>query len=121
LTAPLSWLLLVALALLGPAKPHGAAVWTKTSPAVISRPGQPISGRPLVLVVAGLPHAADHVVITGTPTPLPAQRRGPGVYRADLTAPAPGPLSLVVRFSYHGRRYQSPVGVLFVQSRPALK
>jgi len=74
-----------------------------------------------VLVVAGLPHAALHVVITGTPTPLHPQRRGPGVYRADLTAPAPGPLSLAVSFTYHGRRYQSPVGVLFVQAPPALR
>jgi hypothetical protein len=74
-----------------------------------------------VLVVAGLPHAARHVVITGTPTPLSAQRRGPGLYRAALTAPAPGPLSLAVRFTYHGRRYESPVGVLFVQSRSAVK
>jgi hypothetical protein len=74
-----------------------------------------------VLVVAGLPHAARHVVITGTLTPLPAQRRGPGVYRADLTAPAPGPLSLAVRFTYGGRRYQSQVGVLFVQPPSTLQ
>ena len=74
-----------------------------------------------MLVVAGLPHGARHVVITGTLVPLRAQRRGPGVYRAALTAPAAGPLSIGARFSYHGHRYQSQVGVLFVQPPSALQ
>jgi hypothetical protein len=114
MTAPLSWLLLSALALLAPT-PHGPAIWTGSTPAVFSRPSQPVSGHPLTLVVAGLPHGARRVVITGIAGRLPAQRTAPGIFRARLdAAPAPGPLSLGVRFALRGRRYQSTVGVLFV-------
>jgi hypothetical protein len=74
------------------------------------------------VLVIGLPKQARDVVLTGAGLPAPTVRRGAGLFRARLTAPpAAGPLSLGVRFTLHGRRYEAQVGVVFVVPAPGVQ
>jgi hypothetical protein len=114
MTAPLAWLLLSALALITPAQSHGPATWTGRAPALVAHPSQPVSGQTMTVLVVGLPRRAAHVDLTGTGLHVGMTRTGGGPRRATLQAPAAGPLSLGVRFTLHGRRYQAQVGVILV-------
>ena len=73
------------------------------------------------VLVIGLPKQARDVVLTGAGLPAPTVRRGAGLFRARLTAPAAGPLSLGVRFTLHGHRYEAQVGVVFVVPAPGVQ
>ena len=114
MTAPLSWLLLAALALVAPVQQHGPATWTGRAPALVTHPSQPVSGQTMTVLVVGLPRRAAEVDLTGAGPRIHMTRTAGADRRATLPAPAAGPLSLGVRFTLRGRRYQAQVGVVFV-------
>jgi hypothetical protein len=112
-TAPLVWLLLSALAVIAP-PPSGPTQWQGRSPVVVTRPSQPTSGQKITVVVGQLPAAARNVVVVADVQRAPAVRVSPEFHRASLVAPAPGPLSLSIRFTVRHHRYSAQGGVLFV-------
>jgi hypothetical protein len=114
MTAPLVWLLLSALAVIAPPTASGPATWQGASPVVVARPSQPVSGHLVQVLVAQLPRRARHVEVVAAPQRVPARLVKPGIRRAQLVAPAPGPLTLTVEFTLRGRRYQVSGGVIFV-------
>jgi len=113
-TAPLVWLLLSALAVIAPPTATGPATWQGPAPVVVVRPSQPVSGHLVQVLVAQLPRRALHVEVVAAPQRVPARLVKPGIRRAQLVAPAPGPLTLTVEFTLRGRRYQVSGGVIFV-------
>ena len=68
----------------------------------------------IVIVVAGLPTGARDVEVVAAPQRVRARVVKPGIRRAQLVAPAPGPLTLTVEFTLRGHRYQVAGGVIFV-------
>jgi hypothetical protein len=113
-TAPLVWLLLSALAVIAPPTPTGPTAWQGAPPVVVARPSQPVTGHRVAVLVAQLPAAARAVQVVAAPQRIPARPVKPGIRRAVLIAPAPGPLTLNVEFTLRGRRYQVSGGVIFV-------
>jgi len=113
-TAPLVWLLLSALAVIAPPAATGPAAWQGAPPVVVARPSQPVSGHVMQVLVAHLPRHARDVEVVAAPQRVPARLVKPGIRRAQLVAPAPGPLTLTVEFTLRGRRYQVAGGVIFV-------
>ena len=114
MTAPLVWLLLSALAVIAPPAPTGPAAWQGAPPVVVAQPSQPVSGHAVKVLVAQLPKDARDVEVVAAPQRVPARLVKPGIRRALLVAPAPGPLTLTVEFTLHGHRYQVAGGVIFV-------
>ena len=114
MTAPLVWLLLSALAVIAPPAATGPAAWQGPSPVVVARPSQPVSGHAMQVLVARLPKGARDVEVVAAPQRVRARLVKPGIRRAQLVAPAPGPLTLTVEFTLRGRRYQVAGGVIFV-------
>ena len=115
MTAPLVWLLLSALAVIAPPVATGPAAWQGAPPVVVVQPSQPVSGHEMKVLVARLPKGARDVEVVAAPQRVPARLVKPGIRRALLVAPAPGPLTLTVEFTRHGRRYQVSGGVIFVR------
>ena len=113
MTAPLVWLLLSALAVIAPPA-TGPAAWQGAAPVVVARPSQPVSGHALQVLVARLPRHVRDVQVVAAPQRVPARLVEPGIRRAQLVAPAPGPLTLTVEFTLRGHRYQVAGGVIFV-------
>ena len=101
MTAPLVWLLLSALAVIAPPAATGPAAWQGAPPVVVARPSQQVSGHAMQVLVARPQRVRARVV-------------KPGIRRAQLVAPAPGPLTLTVEFTLRGHRYQVAGGVIFV-------
>ena len=114
MTAPLVWLLLSALAVIAPPTPTGPAAWQGAPPVVVARPSQPASGHLVQVLVARLPKGARDVEVVAAPQRVSAHLVKPGIRRAQLVAPAPGPLTLTVEFTRHGHRYEVAGGVIFV-------
>ncbi len=114
MTAPLVWLLLSALAVMAPPAPTGPTAWQGAPPVVVARPSQPASGHLMQVLVAQLPKGARDVEVVAAPQRVPARLVKPGIRRAQLVAPAPGPLTLTVEFTRHGHRYEVAGGVIFV-------
>jgi hypothetical protein len=113
-TAPLVWLLLSTLAVIGPAAPSGPDAWQGAPPVVVARPSQPASGHLVQVLVAQLPKGARDVEVVAAPQRVPARLVKPGIRHAQLVAPAPGPLTLTVEFALRGHRYEVAGGVIFV-------
>ena len=113
MTAPLVWLLLSALAVISP-PPAGPTPWQGRPPVVVTRPSQPASGQKITVVVGQLPAAARNVVVVADVQRSPAKRVTSQFHRATLAAPAPGPLSVSIRFTVRGHRYSAQGGVLFI-------
>jgi hypothetical protein len=114
MTAPLVWLLLSALAVIAPPTSTGPAAWQGAAPVVVARPSTPVSGHAVQVLVARLPRHVRDVEVVAAPQRVPARLVKPGIRRAQLVAPAPGPLTLTVEFTLHGHRYQVAGGVIFV-------
>jgi len=116
MTSPLVWLLLSALALISPAPP-GPTAWQGRQPLIVTQPSHPKTGDLVVVTVAGLPPRAARVRVVAADQILTTRRLSSGDRRALLVAPEAGPLTLVVRFTLHGRRYQAQGGVTLVLPR----
>ena len=114
MTAPLVWLLLSALAVIAPPAATGPAAWQGAAPVVVARPSQPVSGHAVQVLVARLPRHVRDVQVVAAPQRVPARLVNHGIRRAQLVAPAPGPLTLTVEFTLRGHRYQVAGGVIFV-------
>ena len=104
--SPLLWLLLAALGLTAP--PTQLQEWDGRAPVFVTAPSQPRSDRPLAISVGSLPARADNVVVMVDGVRVRAVSDGNGLYRAVVASPDPGVISLAVRFSLGGKRYQSP-------------
>jgi len=81
---------------------------------IMARPSQPVSGHAMQVLVAALPTGARDVEVVAAPQRVRARVVKPGIRRAQLVAPAPGPLTLTVEFTLRGHRYQVAGGVIFV-------
>lgn len=114
MTSPLVWLLLSALALISPHGTPGPAPWHGRQPVILWQPSQPTSGQQMVVTVAGLPARAQRVRVVAGDQVLATQALSSGDRRALLVAPLSGPLTLLVRFTLHGHRYQAQGGVALV-------
>ena len=114
MTSPLVWLLLSALALLSPHGTSGPAPWHGQQPVILWQPSQPTSGQQMVVTVAGLPAGAQRVRVVAGDQVLTTRALSSGDRRALLVAPQAGPLTLLVRFTLHGHRYQAQGGVALV-------
>jgi len=108
--APLLWLLLAAAAV---TEPH-LAQWHGAAPVVVTRPSQPTSGGRVIVGIADLPPQARKVVAAADGDTASATRASTGVYRAVLRAGTAGPLTIVVRFTVNGVRYEVPGAVILV-------
>jgi hypothetical protein len=113
MTAPLVWLLLSALALIAP-PPTSVATWERKPLVVLTRPAQPVSGSPMTVVVGVVPKRARNVVVVADDQTARARKRPTGLWEADIVAPAAGPLSLHVRFTLDGTRYEAQGGIVLV-------
>jgi hypothetical protein len=113
MTSPLVWLLLSALALISP-QTTGPAPWQGRQPVILWQPSEPTSGQHMVVTVAGLPARAQHVQVVAGDQVLTTRALSSGDRRALLVAPAPGPLTLLVRFTLRSHRYQAQGGVVLV-------
>ena len=111
---PLVWLLLSALALFSPPPTSGPEHWQGRAPVVVTQPSQPITGQLVIITVAGLPARAGKVRVVAGDQVLTTRELSSGDRRALLVAPAAGPLTLLVRFTLHGDRYQAQGGVTLV-------
>jgi hypothetical protein len=107
---PLLWLLLAAAGVLQPP----VVTWDGKAPVVISRPAQPKAGEPIAVAVGRLPAGARRVEVAADGLSAPARPVGNGLRRATLFATKAGPLSIVVRFTLRGVRYESPGAVILV-------
>ncbi|MDX6546685.1 MAG: hypothetical protein QOG33_235 [Gaiellales bacterium] len=115
MTSPLVWLLLSALALISPPQgTSGPAPWNGRQPVILWQPSQPSSGQQMVVTVAGLPARAQRVRVVAGDQVLTTRMLSSGDRRALLVAPEPGPLTLLVRFTLRGHRYQAQGGVVLV-------
>lgn len=103
--SPLLWLLLAALGLTAP--PSHLSEWTGTSPVFLTAPSNPRDDRPLAISVAHLPRRARNVAVVVDGKPMPAQPFAHGLYRTIVARPEAGVISLAVRFTLNGHRYQS--------------
>jgi hypothetical protein len=113
-TTPLVWLLLSALALITPQSTTGPAPWHGRQPVILWQPSQPTSGLQMVVTVAGLPSRAQRARVVAGDQVLTTLALSSGDRRALLVAPEPGPLTLLVRFTLRGHRYQAQGGVALV-------
>jgi hypothetical protein len=116
-TGPLVWLLLSALAVIAPPSP-GPVAWQGRDPLIVLSPSQPRTGELVTVTVAGLPHRARRVRVVAGGQVLTTEPLSSGDRRAQLTAPEAGPLTLLVRFTLHGIRYQAQGGVALVLPGP---
>ena len=114
MTAPLVWLLLSAIAVLAPPAAAGPKVWNGPAPVVVTKPSQPVEGSQVGVAVARVPAGSRRVLVLADQVPVPTRRVGQGLWRGRLLAPAAGPVTLSVRFTLHGIRYQAAGGVIFV-------
>lgn len=114
MTSPLVWLLLTALALISPQSTAGPAPWHGRQPVILWQPSEPTSGQHMVVTVAGLPSHAQRVRVVAGDQVLTTRALSSGDRRALLVAPVAGPLTLLVRFTLHGHRYQAQGGVALV-------
>ena len=117
MTGPLVWLLLSALAVIAPPSP-GPVAWQGRDPLIVMSPSQPRTGELVTVTVAGLPHRAGRVRVVAGGQVLTTERLSSGDRRALLVAPEAGPLTLLVRFTLHGTRYQAQGGVALVLPGP---
>jgi len=113
-TAPLVWLLLSAIAVLAPPAQAGPKLWNGPAPVVVTKPSQPVEGSLVAVVVARVPAGARRVTVLADQQPVKTHRVGQGLWRGRLLAPAAGPVTMSVRFTLHGKRYQAAGGVIFV-------
>ncbi|MDX6591950.1 MAG: hypothetical protein QOJ13_1146 [Gaiellales bacterium] len=113
MTAPLVWLLLTALGIIAPTAPS-IEPWEGKPLLVVTRPQQPVTGSPVTVIVAAVPKSAGKVNVVADETIVRAQRRPSGVWQATIVAPAAGPLSLRVRFTLNGTRYEAQGGIVLV-------
>jgi len=81
---------------------------------VVTKPTQPVEGSIVTVGVARVPAGARHVLVLADQQAVHPRQVGPGLWRGQLVAPAAGPVTLSVRFTLHGVRYQSAGGVIFV-------
>jgi hypothetical protein len=114
MSAPLVWLLLSAIAVLAPQAASGPKQWDGPAPVVVTRPSQPVEGSAVTIGVARVPARARRVLVVADDQVVPTHRVGRGLWRGQLTAPTAGPVTLRVRFTVHGTRYQTAGGVIFV-------
>jgi hypothetical protein len=112
-TGPLVWLLLSALAVIAPTQ-QGPTAWQGRDPVIVTRPSQPVTGDLVVVTVAGLPARAARVRVIAGDQALTTRRLRSGSRRALLVAPEAGPLTLLVRFTLRGHRYQAQGGVTLI-------
>lgn len=103
--SPLLWLLLAALGLTAP--PAQLQEWNGKPPVFITAPSQPRSDRPMAISVGSLPARAGNVVVMVDGVRVRTVSDGNGLYRAVVARPDPGVISVAVRFSLGGTRYQS--------------
>jgi hypothetical protein len=108
--APLLWLLLAALTVSQPQ----VVPWDGSAPVVVVRPAQPKAGKPITIGVAHLPRGAAAVDVVAEDLTASARRVGNGVRRATLFAAKAGPLSIAIRFTLRGVRYEAPGAVILV-------
>jgi hypothetical protein len=113
MTAPLVWLLLTALALIAP-PPGSATQWEGKPLVVVTHPKQPVSGSQVAVVVGAVPRRARNVQIVADDATAKARRRPTGLWEARILAPAAGPLSIHVRFTLRGTRYEAQGGIVLV-------
>jgi hypothetical protein len=116
-TGPLVWLLLSALAVIAPPSP-GPVAWQGRDPLIVLSPSQPRTGELVTVTVAGLPPRVRRVRVVAGGQVLTTTRLSSGDRRALLVAPEAGPLTLLVRFTLHGTRYQAQGGVALVLPGP---
>ena len=114
MTVPLVWLLLSAIAVLAPPAATGPQVWDGAAPVVVTKPTQPTEGSVVTVGIARVPARARQVLLLADQQTVHPRQVGPGLWRGQLVAPSAGPVTLSVRFTVHGVRYQSAGGVIFV-------
>ena len=119
MTVPLVWLLLSAIAVLAPPAATGPQVWDGAAPVVVTNPTQPPRAAWSPSALAASPPRPPVLLLADQQSVHPRQV-GPGLWRGQLVAPSAGPVTLSVRFTVHGSRYQSAGGVIFVVPNPAL-
>jgi len=109
--AALVWLLVATLSV---TSPHP---WAGPSPLVATSPGKPIAHAVMTVAASGMPTAVTSAsVLTGSQE-RPMRRVSHAIYRASFLAPAPGPLTLTVRFWRRGVLYEVPGGTILVQPK----
>jgi hypothetical protein len=103
--------LLVGALIPRPASPHYAG----RPPVVVVRPAHPRAGKPVTVVIAGVPVRARDVVLDADGVDFPARPAPHHTYTAAATASAvPGPWTLSVRFTLKGVSYTVLSGVVMV-------
>jgi hypothetical protein len=113
MTAPLVWLLLTALGIIAPTSASTTA-WEGKPLLAVTRPQQPVSGSPMTVIIGVVPRNARKVDVIADETTVHATRRPSGLWQAAIVAPAAGPLSIRVRFTLDGARYEAQGGIVLV-------
>jgi hypothetical protein len=107
----LLWLLAASFGVTHP----DVASWQGRAPVLLVRPAQPTAGDLMTVAVARMPARARSVQLDMGGRLLSPQRVDRTSYRATLAAPSlPGPVSITIRFTVGGTRYEAPGSVVVV-------
>jgi hypothetical protein len=107
----LLWLLAAAFGVTHP----DLTVWQGRAPVVLVRPSQPNAGTVMTVAIARMPRRARAVEIDAGGDLVSPERLDGTSYRTTLVAPdLPGPMSITIRFTLDGTRYEAPGSVVVV-------